>query len=141
MKEASGNNVYPPAYKMFQELVVKARENGLPVGIFEAQRSATRQDLLFKKGKTKAKAWHSWHQYGLAADIVFIRGGNWSWAEKRSNWEALGKIGKDLGLEWGGDWGWDMPHFEYQTDLTIAEAIKLRLDGGIEKVWAKISKK
>lgn len=47
--------------------------------LFEGLRSPYRQDHLITAGTTKARAWHSAHQYGLACDFVPRMGGQWVW--------------------------------------------------------------
>jgi peptidoglycan L-alanyl-D-glutamate endopeptidase CwlK len=139
LKEATENKMFPGAWERFLELVKRAREAGLNVGIFEAWRSPSRQDELFRKGTTKAQAWHSWHNYGLAADIVFIDNDNWSW-KKEHDWKKLGEIGKALGLKWGGDWGWDHPHFEYPIGMKVGDALLIIQQKNLEGLWDSISK-
>jgi len=48
---------------------------------------------------------------------------NPSWDDKY-NWSTLGKLGRDLGLYWGGDWGWDKPHFQF-IPATVSEQAKI----------------
>lgn len=54
------------------------------------------------------------HIDGLAVDIVPIKGDRVWWNAPAAVWERMGKIGKENGLKWGGDWkGFpDTPHFE-----------------------------
>jgi len=83
------------------------------VGVFEGLRSSYRQYELLKKGTTKALPGQSYHQLGLAVDIVFWSPQTgWTWEVPSELWNKLGEIGKKYGLEWGGDWGWDRPHFQ-----------------------------
>lgn len=56
------------------------------------------------------------HLTGEAFDIAVLLNGKISW--KANDYEPYGKIGKDLGLLWGGD-AWlpkfiDAPHFEFK---------------------------
>ncbi len=90
-----------------------------PFEVFEAYRSPERQKHLYAKGRTtpgpkvtKADAWQSYHQYGLAADFVLKVGGQWSWDTSGANaahWKALHEIGKKHGLE---PLSWEMPHLQ-----------------------------
>ncbi len=90
-----------------------------PFEVFEAYRSPQRQKFLYAKGRTtpgpkvtKADAWQSYHQYGLAADFVLKVGGQWSWDTSGANaahWKALHEIGKKHGLE---PLSWEMPHLQ-----------------------------
>jgi hypothetical protein len=63
---------------------------------------------------TKARGGQSWHNFGLAFDVgIFSTDGKNYYGESAA-YREVGKIGKALGLEWGGDWDFvDEPHFQY----------------------------
>lgn len=91
-------------------------------------RSIAEQDDLYAQGRTRpgkrvtcARGGQSWHNYGLAIDVVFIRDGKADWD---GPWEEIGRIGESLGLIWGGRFKRlvDRPHFEWHPGLTIAQA-------------------
>ena len=93
------------------KLFINAYKEGLRVCIFETYRSQERQLDLFNKGKTKLSK-NGMHHFGVATDIVFRTEKNQPiW---QGDWAALGKIGKEFGLFWGGDWESfrDYPHFQ-----------------------------
>jgi peptidoglycan LD-endopeptidase CwlK len=92
-------------------------------------RTFAEQDALFlqKPQVTKAKGGQSYHNYGLAIDIVLVADldGNGSfesasWDVKKdfdgdgvSDWIEIVQIFKRYGWTWGGDWKfYDAPHFE-----------------------------
>jgi len=86
-------------------------------------RTFAEQDALFnaKPQVTKARGGQSYHNYGLAVDIVFIIDGKTaSWDVKKdfdgdgkSDWQEVVAIFKRYGWAWGGDWKfYDAPHFE-----------------------------
>ena len=86
-------------------------------------RTFAEQDALFnaKPQVTKAKGGQSYHNYGLAVDIVLIVNGKTaSWDVKKdfdkdgkSDWIEIVAIFKRYGWAWGGDWKfYDAPHFE-----------------------------
>ena len=85
-------------------------------------RTAEEQHKLFiqKPPVTKADAWQSIHNYGLAFDIVLLydkdNNGSFelaSW-EQNKYWMQVVAYFKSKGYEWGGDWkGFkDAPHFQ-----------------------------
>lgn len=128
------------------ELIIDAKKYGLDVDIFSGYRSYADQTILYDKrvnGRrvTNARAGESWHNFGLAADIVFKKNGQWTWSESME-WAKLGKIGKSLGLEWGGDWRKivDRPHFQFTNGLKISQARDLYDNGGLLAVWDGINK-
>ena len=72
-------------------------------------------------------------------DVVFkTKSGKWSWSDAY-NWKLLGKIGKDLGFKWGGDWGWDFAHFEWHPMFKkCSEAYDIYKVGGQDAVWKHV---
>ena len=75
------------------------------------------QDALYAQGRTKPGAVVTWtrksrHIGGRAIDLTLFSGKNPVWESK--HYETAGKVGKELGLVWGGDWKRtkDLPHFE-----------------------------
>jgi peptidoglycan L-alanyl-D-glutamate endopeptidase CwlK len=83
---------------------------------------------------TKAKGGQSYHNYGLALDIVLIRdNGTASWEtnvdfdkDGKADWMEVVQIFKNAGWEWGGDWRFkDLPHFQktfgYKTPQLLAK--------------------
>lgn len=135
-----------PEIKELQPVVKKKAEDLLAIYkyfnqkdiiyIFESVRTPERQQELWEQGRSKAgkiitdaPAGMSYHQYGVAFDVVFLDSkGNPSWSEKH-DWETLGKIGKMLGLEWGGDWkNADRPHFEFTRGIDVQDF----LDGEVD---------
>lgn len=92
---------------------LKKQNSTYRVGVFEGLRSNYEQFRRYKAKKSKALPGQSYHQLGLAVDIVFWSPSTgWTWSVPETYWQELGKIGKAYGLHWGGDWGWDKPHFQ-----------------------------
>ena len=83
---------------------------GYDMAILEGYRSAARQDALaaLGPGVTNARAWQSWHQYGLAADCAFVRDGRLVISEKdpwaMRGYQLYGQVAESVGLTWGGRW-------------------------------------
>lgn len=93
---------------------------------------------------TNAPAGMSWHQYGLAVDIVFDSDPvkpslQASWDNKFA-WDKLGALGMRMGLEWAGSWRSfrEAPHFQNTYGLQLTEANELFRVGGMRAVWAEI---
>lgn len=57
---------------------------------------------------TNAAPGQSMHNYGVAFDAVPLVGGKASWGERTEEeqrlWSEYGRLAKNLGLEWSGDW-------------------------------------
>lgn len=127
--------LYPLMAFLIIKLFINAYKEGLKVCIFETYRSQDRQLDLFNKGTSKIKS-NGMHHFGVAADIVFRNEKNYPiWQGK---WEILGRIGKNLGLYWGGDWkGFvDCPHFQLipAIDADQAKIIECQYPGYDEKI-------
>jgi peptidoglycan L-alanyl-D-glutamate endopeptidase CwlK len=95
----------------------------------QTYRSIDEQNELYAQGRTKpgkivtnARGGSSYHNYGLAIDIVLIIDGKTaSWdmvtdfdGDHVADWMECVKIFKSHGWEWGGDWKSikDYPHFQ-----------------------------
>jgi peptidoglycan L-alanyl-D-glutamate endopeptidase CwlK len=92
------------AFKIMKE------KHGYEMALLEGYRSPARQDLLARMGSqvTNARAFQSWHQYGLAADCAFWRDGRLVISEKdpwaMRGYQLYGQVAESLGLTWGGRW-------------------------------------
>lgn len=110
-------------------------------------RSFKEQNDLYEQGRsipntkivTNARGGQSYHNYGLAIDIVMVldKDGNGtfetaSWDTKldfdgdgKSDWREVVTIFKRYGWTWGGDWKFvDAPHFEKTLGYSVAELEK-----------------
>ncbi|MGQ1911241.1 hypothetical protein ACT3CE_15825 [Marinifilum sp. RC60d5] len=106
-------------------------------------RTAEMQNELYKKGFSKLDGYQkkSYHQTGLALDLVPYINGKYTWQNKEAFlhiahtafhvWSEI-TSSKDIYLHWGGFWrakdlnqnhfldisdklGWDLPHFELRN--------------------------
>jgi peptidoglycan L-alanyl-D-glutamate endopeptidase CwlK len=109
----------PQVHPYARALVQGAAAAGIEIKLISGLRTYAEQDALFAQGRTKpgrkvtnAKGGESNHNFGIAFDIgVFDEG---RYLPETPSYDAVGVIGKQLGLEWGGDWASlvDKPHFE-----------------------------
>jgi len=116
--ELSGTKaLYKDVEDKAERLVAKMAEIKMPIKITETFRSAKRQNEL-SNSVTKAKGLSSYHQYGLAFDIMFL---TWGYNPPSNWWLILGKEGEKLSLEWGGRWTTfpDRCHFQWTANGTI----------------------
>lgn len=135
--------LYPRFAAQVESFLNKANRMGYCCGVFSGLRNFDQQNKLYAQGRTEpgkivtnAKGGESFHNYGLAVDVVFLDNGNWSWDEKHE-WRLLGELGKSFGLHWGGVWN-DKPHFERNYGYTLPELKKMYLEGGLQKVWSTL---
>jgi hypothetical protein len=121
--------LYPTAQSHFTCLITEAAKQGYDLRITEGMRTIDRQNELYAQGRTKpgsivtnAKGGDSWHNYGLAIDVVDRKLG---YNLTDSRWAQLGDIGSACGLKWGGTFSSfkDMPHFQYMGNppLTLKD--------------------
>jgi len=84
--------------------------HGYDMAILEGYRSPERQNSLAAAGSnvTNAKAFQSYHQFGLAADCAFLRDGKLVISEKdpwaMRGYRLYGEVAESVGLTWGGRW-------------------------------------
>ena len=116
------NKLHPKLREFVFLLKSECEKQGLKIGIGECLRTAEEQDKLYAKGRTekgtivtnaKGSSYSSMHQWGVAFDI-YRNDGKGVYENGDRFFEKVGKIGKTLGLEWGGDWTSirDLPHFQ-----------------------------
>lgn len=124
------DTLHPDLRKKYDQLEKVMKDHGMEIYIASGIRSGREQQELYEQGRSKpgnivtnAKPFQSYHNYGLAVDVIFKRH---NWNAPQGWWDLLGKEGKNLDLEWGGDWEFkDLPHFQLRPNkLTWKEMIK-----------------
>jgi peptidoglycan L-alanyl-D-glutamate endopeptidase CwlK len=132
-------------------LITACAEAGLAILITQGLRSWKEQDALYRKGRTvppigekywvtMAKGGQSYHNFGLAFDIVVLNAlGKADWNSKHPGWAAAGELGATLGLEWGGTWKKrkDLPHFQYTGGISLHDCCEL-YPAGLSEVWSRV---
>lgn len=100
---------------------IMKEKHGYDMAILEGYRSPERQNMLASQGAnvTNAKAFQSYHQFGLAADCAFLRDGKLVISEKdpwaMEGYRLYGEVAESLGLHWGGRWKMmDFGHTEFR---------------------------
>jgi peptidoglycan L-alanyl-D-glutamate endopeptidase CwlK len=97
-------------------------------------RTYAEQDSLYAQGRTApgsivthARAGYSNHNFGIAFDVGVFEGN--TYLDDSPKYKAVGVLGTDLGLEWGGNWKTivDQPHFQlrpsWASDMTGKEML------------------
>ncbi len=145
------DDLIPPARERFARFLGACQvdpwlvANGITVILTSTLRDFEAQADLYAQGRTKpgkivtrAKPGQSWHNYGLAADVLPLRHGKPVWGtdgdgiddspadDERDDlevWQTIGKLGERAGLEWAGRWPnfREFPHFQYTGGLTLAD--------------------
>jgi hypothetical protein len=144
--------VHPTLAARVRTMLDLCAAQGVPVLVTQGLRTWEEQDALYAKGRTKApigkkyivtnaKGGQSYHNFGLAIDIVILDSiGKADWDTGHPGWRTAADVGKSLGLEWGGDWtGFkDLPHFQYTRGLPLAECRRLYTSSGLSAIWQRV---
>lgn len=116
----------PEVKNYARALVHKANEVGITIKVISGLRTYAEQDALYAQGRTKsgeivtnAKGGYSNHNFAIAFDIGVFEGNKY--LAESAKYKAVGAMGIDLGLEWGGSWKTiiDQPHFQLRPVWAI----------------------
>jgi peptidoglycan LD-endopeptidase CwlK len=109
----------PEVQPYARALVTKAAASGIAIKVISGLRTYDEQNDLYAQGRTKpgkivtnARGGYSNHNFGIAFDIGVFEGSRY--VDESPKYKAVGVLGTDLGLEWGGNWKTiqDEPHFQ-----------------------------
>lgn len=134
----------PDVQPLARALVQKAALNGIRIKIISGLRTYAEQDALYAQGRTapgsivtNAKGGYSNHNFGIAFDVGVFEGS--SYLGESPKYKAVGVLGMELGLEWGGNWKnmVDQPHFQLRpawaqemNEKQMLAELRNRIDGG-----------
>lgn len=134
----------PEVQPYARALIAKAAANGITIKVISGLRTYDEQNDLYAQGRTKsgkivtnARGGYSNHNFGIAFDIGVFEGSRY--LDDSPKYKAVGLLGTDLGLEWGGNWKTiqDEPHFQlrpkWASDLTEKDMLadlRSRKDSG-----------
>jgi len=138
------NGLHPAIRGNATAFILDAQSRGIYLRITNGYRTFAEQDALHAQGRTatgnivtNARGGESWHNFGLAIDVLEFRNGvttadNMLW--ETENWDLIGAIGRSHGFEWGGDWTSfvDRPHFQITFGHTTAELRNRRSQNRME---------
>jgi len=142
------------AMDLYEE-IVNALGNKVMCRFTHTLRTFAEQDKLYSIGRSKAgrivtnaKGGRSYHNYGLAIDIVLMHDRNNDWVyetisydqkadidkDGKADWIEVVTIFKQYGWEWGGDWAFkDAPHFQKTFGYSINQLLKLYQSDKVDK--------
>jgi len=142
-------NMNPAFVTLINGMIQWLRGEGHDVRVIAGFRTFREQQRRFEQGRvtpgkvlTDLEAGHSWHNYGLAVDIVLNdEDGQPAWPEESSHyWRRLGDVALAHGASWGGLFG-HPAHVEYHPRHARGEARTL-IDEfesyGLEGVWERL---
>lgn len=157
--------VHPRLSDLIQQLAAQMSEE---IGVTQGLRSFNEQDALYAQGRedldavntlrtalnwaaiteaenirvTNARGGFSWHNFGLAVDVVpFASASQPDWNVRHPVWLELVDKGEALGLTSGISWG-DEPHFQLQGRFPIDEPTdevrSIFATDGLQGVWQQV---
>ena len=109
----------PEVRPLARALVHKAAAMGIQIRIISGFRTYEAQAALYAQGRTSpgrvvtnARPGYSNHNFGIAFDVGVFEGSRY--LGESPKYKAVGALGMDIGLEWGGSWKTlvDEPHFQ-----------------------------
>jgi len=124
------DDLLPVVQDKVRKFLELCHENDIDILITSTFRDNESQNALYAQGRTapgkivtNAKAGESWHNHRCAIDVVPLRNGKPVWNSKDPVWQDVGRLGKEAGLEWAGDWKRfkEFPHFQYTGGKTLAQ--------------------
>jgi peptidoglycan L-alanyl-D-glutamate endopeptidase CwlK len=127
----SSRNPYdlaPDTYLLYRQFEAGMKQAGIDYIVTCTYRSEAEQAVLFAQGRTApgkivtnappGRSAHNHTEAGRPAakafDIAIITAGKIDWDGSHPAWEAAGKVGESVGLEWAGRWHSfpEKPHFQ-----------------------------
>lgn len=119
------------------------------IRVTQGLRTWSEQDKLYAQGRTQpgkivtnAPGGSSWHNFGLAVDIVPLAGdsGRPDWNPEHPVWKRTVTVGESLGLFSGSEFKTfkDWPHFQLTGKFPASpndEVRQIFRDGGMGSVW------
>ncbi len=136
------DKLHPAIQDKFRDAINELARMGVNVRLYSGFRSFAEQHNLWKKGRidagskvTNAKAGQSYHNYGLAGDVVEIKNGRAIW--DAASYRKIAPVFKKYGFTWGGDWKSfkDMPHFQMSFGRKTSELKHMSKNG---TTWANV---
>lgn len=151
LSEQRLGQVHPVLATRARSLIDLCAHAGVTLMVTQGLRTWEEQDALYAKGRTvppigkqyvvtMAKGGQSFHNFGLAIDVVVLdSAGKSDWDATHPGWALAGQLGGSVGLEWGGSWKTfkDLPHFQYTGGLSLADCRELH-PLGLPGIWERV---
>ncbi len=141
---------HPELQMLASRLIRECGKKGLTIKLGECFRTVAEQNRLYAQGRSEPGAivtyakgtdYGSMHQWGVAFDVI-RNDGKGAYNNSDGWFNKVGKIGKNLGLEWGGDWTKpvDLPHFQLKYWGSTPAALKklYSTPDNFKKTWQDV---
>jgi peptidoglycan LD-endopeptidase CwlK len=124
------NDLLPQVKARVEAFIAACKNAGIDILVTSTYRDAESQNVLFAQGRdtpgkivTNARGGESFHNFRCAVDIVPLVNGKPDWDGSHAVWKEVGRLGKESGLEWAGEWVHfkELAHFQHTGGLTLAQ--------------------
>lgn len=132
--------LHPKVRAIFKAFVEECENtHNVILRVTQGLRTIAEQNALYAQGRTKpgaivtnAKGGSSYHNYGLAIDLVELKDGKANW---KFDYKKLKSISQKYGLTWGGDFKSikDNPHFELTLGYNWKKLLELTKENKVDK--------
>ena len=151
-------DLHPEVRWRAKNLKQSAQLISIPIVIHFTLRTSQEQNALFEQGRgkpgpmvTNVRGGFSYHNYGLAFDFAMLKPGqtiDWNVktdinADEIPDYEQVGELGEDLGLQWGGRFKsirGDVGHLQMSFGFMVSQLMGFYKLGGLIRVWAEVDK-
>ena len=152
VSEAKLAKANPELAGRIRAMAADLKAQGISFRVTDGVRTFAEQDALYSQGRTKpgnivtkVKGGGSFHNYGLAVDIVPLdKNGKANYNVGKDVWNKIGVAGQKQGLNWGGAWkgGFvDQPHFQMDGGKASARSyLDTYNKEGLQGVWDEVNK-
>ena len=124
------NNLLPVVKDKVDTFLQSCKDAGIDLIVTSTYRDIESQNALYEQGRstpgnivTNARGGQSFHNYRCAVDVVPVVNGKCDWDGSHPVWSDVGRIGKESGLDWAGEWVHfkELAHFQYTGGLTLQQ--------------------
>ena len=124
------NDLLPQVKEKVDTFLQSCKDAGIDLIVTSTYRDKESQDALYAQGRTQpgkivtnALGGWSYHNYRCAVDVVPVVNGKCDWDGTHPIWADVGRIGKESGLDWAGEWVHfkELAHFQYTGGLSLTD--------------------
>src|ERR1700685_1548466 len=139
--------VYPGLADKIRSMAATHEAEAIDIRVTQGLRTMAEQEALYAEGRTatgsvvtRAAAGFSWHNFGLAVDVVPLTPTGPDWNISHPDWIRIVAVGTSFSLVAGAEWRIfpDLPHFPLtgRVPATPDENVRqLFVSGGLSAVW------
>jgi hypothetical protein len=147
ISETRLKDVHPLLASKIRQLSDLLGQEGITIRVTQGLRTWDEQADLYAQGRsepgeivTNAPPGSSYHNFGLAVDVVPMTPLGPDWDVTHPVWARITTVGQSLGLESGSTWRTfkDYPHFQLTGNLPVSPTAQVRgvfASEGIPGVW------